>query len=374
MKYTSTILFIFLTFFSFAQPTGDIEKDTALANRYFEQAILLNNDSSVVLLKQAIVLYEAHPFDKQLLELKGTLAKELFDKQKKEAEEEALATIQLAKEKLPNVAHPPVLGNAYYALFKVYENRDAKLAIEYAFHARTCFKENLPSYFLLTSGIIHKLAYLGDLNLVDSLNTDLEQILITQKNKELDLYWTYIYQNKMVYYFKRNAFEKATIYGKKFFAENDKYQVNSRTKMSPYYIMMGQIYTALKNYDEAIKWTKEGIENTSMSKDSPAYGAFYTDLAVIYKQKGDLEEAVELYKKGLNQIRKDSITYQRRLLLNYFNLSSAYITMEDYPNAEKYLKESQKFGAFAQTAARVISKGRSQRASTVTRKAKSGSK
>jgi CHAT domain-containing protein len=346
MKIYWTALFMLLRFIAFTQtPTGDIEKDTALARQYSEEAVVIQNlDSTAILIEKAILLYEKHPFNEHLLKLKGRLASVYYESTRRtEAKVLALETIKLGEENLQNAAKHPSLGMAYFVLSTYYGNGNSERSIEYGYRAMECFESvNNKHYFKISSAVVHRLAYLNQLEEVDSLIIMLEKKL--ENNLSLEKYRFNIYQNKMVYYFKLNNYDNAIIYGNKFFNENDKVKAIKPARMSPYYVMMGQIYTNIRKYKEAIKWTEKAINVTSVPKDDAGFGTYYNDLANIYSKDRNFEKSILFYEKGLALLASDSAKFAQGLTIDYFNYSNVYFQMGDFPNAEKYLKESKKYG------------------------------
>ncbi|MFK7948270.1 MAG: CHAT domain-containing protein [Saprospiraceae bacterium] len=345
MKTISTIILIMLSMLSFAQPTGDIEKDTALANQYFKTAILMQNyDSVAMLIEKAISLYEQHPFNEKILRYKGNLAA-IYNEtnRRKEGEQLALETIELAKKNLPNVTNQLSLGMAYFTLSSFYGNENPKLSIEYGYKAMQCFETgNLSYYFKASAHVIQKLSYSFQLDEIDSLITILEDKLVS--NPSLEKYQVYIYQNKMVYYFKQNNFENAIIYGNKLFNENDKYKLLKPSQISSFYLTMGQIYTNLKKYEEAIEWIKKAMDITTVEKDNPRFGSYYIHIGRIYGEAKKFEKALLFYGKGIKLLEKEASTVKQLLVKSYFNYSNIYFQMGDMTNAKKYLSESKKYG------------------------------
>ena len=108
--FTITSICLLLSISAFTQvPSGNINKDTTLANELFEEAKMSfskNEKTGIEQLKKAIVLYETHLFSPQTLLFRGRLTQELLAvNAMQEVETVALKTIELAEKELKYQYH-----------------------------------------------------------------------------------------------------------------------------------------------------------------------------------------------------------------------------------------------------------------------------
>lgn len=69
-------------------------------------------------------------------------------------------------------------------------------------------------------------------------------------------------------------------------------------------LTLGGIYYALGNYDEAIRWFQQAVDN------KPNFANGYYNLSAAYKEKGDLKKAYEMMQVTLNLVPTTSEDYQ----------------------------------------------------------------
>jgi len=95
-------------------------------------------------------------------------------------------------------------------------------------------------------------------------------------------------------------------------------------------LRLGGIYYALGNYDEAIRWFQQAVD------DKPNFANGYYNLSAAYKEKGNFEKAHEMMQITLNFIPTNSTDYQKaRNELE--ELAKQLPTKETTPSAEKQI-------------------------------------
>ena len=104
------------------------------------------------------------------------------------------------------------------------------------------------------------------------------------------------------------------------------------------------------NYDEAIAITKKASEiiASELGKDDPAYSTALSNLGTIYKKKGLLSEAEEMYTKALTVIESakgnNKLTFQEKMALEQAyeysvqDLANLYKQMGRYQEANNLLR------------------------------------
>ncbi len=70
-------------------------------------------------------------------------------------------------------------------------------------------------------------------------------------------------------------------------------------------LRLGGVYYALGNYDEAIRWFQQALDN------KPNFANGYYNLSATYKEKGNFEKAHEMMQITLNLIPTNSTDYQK---------------------------------------------------------------
>ncbi len=70
-------------------------------------------------------------------------------------------------------------------------------------------------------------------------------------------------------------------------------------------LSLGGVYYALGNYDEAIRWFQQAVDN------KPNFANGYYNLSAAYKEKGDFKKAHEMMQITLSLIPTDSADYQK---------------------------------------------------------------
>ena len=143
-----------------AQSSGDIHQDTSLANTYFQQALLKSVDDSTAypLLHQAIERYETHPFQEELVVLKGYLAYRYALVYREDCIQLANEAIELAQKHLGDDTHAAT-KYAYLALMSIRYEANYLLGIEYGEKSLAMVEKPSGEYFLTLKALVFANVY-----------------------------------------------------------------------------------------------------------------------------------------------------------------------------------------------------------------------
>lgn len=103
-------------------------------------------------------------------------------------------------------------------------------------------------------------------------------------------------------------------------------------------ISLGAIYTGKEEYDKALEYlmmAKNTYETTNLK--STAY--LMMNIGNVYHKKGDIEQAIRYYTKGVN-IELERAQPTGTLASLYSNIGGMYVLQKDYPNATLYLTKA----------------------------------
>jgi CHAT domain-containing protein len=356
MKIVSTIVFITLSIWSFAQPTGDIEKDTAQANRYYEAALLLevgDGEKAEALFQKAINLYNKYPFDKKQVEIIGAFAYMQVGQYKFEvADSLADVALKIATKEIPNELMDYCMRYVYLAKYRFYKNTDVNRSLTYILKAFDCSIINSDLYFTISNDLIDNYIELGNFQKVDTFLISMEDNLKHHDGKASD--WIFIYRGRMDYYYWVRNYEKAALYGRKLFLDNDKYKRISPDHLAPTYILMGQIDTKLQDFDGAVKWMRKAMDALPFDENHPVYGTYYGHLALVYEHKADYQLAderkvayqlaIKYYQKEID-ILKEIDNMKNATKEAYISVGTCYMSLGQYEKAEENLLKSKLYGS-----------------------------
>lgn len=351
MRVSMTILCLFFTICSFAQTsTGNIERDTALANQYFAEATELAKEKSgnkevIILLEKAIALYEIHPFDEKLIMIKI----DLFNQYYRQFNLEASATVaedivNLVKGKAPHLITAPVLSKIYQILYLSDSSVSGKESVEYALLALACNEKGSPEYFKIAGDLVLQYMDYSKIDEAEALLKDLEHFLNEQNNDKLDRYWLVIYRGKIRLFQEYEDYEQALLYSKKLLAENEKYFVYGNGQIAPLYMSMALFLTHLDEYEEALEWANKSL---SMAKHVPSKSitaTFYCAFGSICGIQEKYRKAIENYELGITYFLEDEERSSGRLQSAYQNVAGLYLKLEEYDKAMIYIEKSKTYG------------------------------
>jgi tetratricopeptide (TPR) repeat protein len=116
-----------------------------------------------------------------------------------------------------------------------------------------------------------------------------------------------IYNNIAITYNKEKEYQKAIEYLKKAIEIGTQYELTDPEKLLLYKLNLGYTYMEIKDYKNAEKYLSEALKGFKKIKDKSGEAKSYRYLALYYKEKGEIEKAIECYQKAykiLNSIDK----------------------------------------------------------------------
>ena len=352
MKTYLTALFILVSIFADAQPTGDIEKDTALANQYFEGIHLSDDEDfgvSIQKIKKALELYEAHPFHPKLIEIKGAFL--FYIKDSISTDSSYFITqeiLNLAEKEGLSETHP-ALRNAFLNKWFLARYDQPDLAIKYVKKALECTQKSSNDYFYTAEILLKSYIANNRLAQADTLINTLEKSLNKLQDKNFPLHQLMIYRGRMQYSMMTRNYEKSIIYGQKILADNKLHQKYNSKEVTEIYVEIGQSYGGLQQFDKGIEAINKGLElaKIEFGLTNPRVGVFHFHLAIIYRNKGDLEKAIQDYNDAIELFLNDTNgEYKHFTRVSYSNLAAIYQTMKDLVKAEESIRNSQQYGKY----------------------------
>ena len=322
---------------TFAQPTGNIEKDTAAANRLFEAALTSKKEEDQILLfSQAVQLYEAYPFHEKQIEMNSRLAYAYLPKNDSLAEQYADKAIKLVDNNLGTSTH----SYLYYTYLYYVEKYNITRSDVATFYARKALEIiEIPSneYFEIVSYLSLDIAYQADITAFEDIVDSLDYYIITNDwNKYLPLF----YRTKMQLAYFKNNFEKAIVFGNECIRTNKEYQFYSNESIGPIYVEIANFYAAMNQHEKAIELVKEGIEIANLPKNSVPLASYNANLSYIYNLNKDTNKAIEYGLKALAVYEKDIQLYGSYVHILCYNIAAYYHNDLDYNNVLLYLERS----------------------------------
>ena len=122
--------------------------------------------------------------------------------------------------------------------------------------------------------------------------------------------------------------------------------VNANDEVYSSVVSKGLLLSRRKRYKEAITCYFDALRYFEKDKDQNADGIsyVYTNLGVLYGDQDQWREAIKYLKIAVNTIdqKKEKKTVEDELqkFTMYYNIGSAYVTLNDYKNGEDYLKKA----------------------------------
>ena len=138
------------------------------------------------------------------------------------------------------------------------------------------------------------------------------------------------------------AFEKAGNIFKKERGENDRYVAFSYVAIANGYSEQLDYQKALTFYRKALSIYETKYDNAGNTKPrsvSISEGRIFNNLGALYYDIGQTEKAIDHYESALVIYRQhEGEEIKQSLIYTFFNLSRAYLQLEDYSKAYGYLK------------------------------------
>ena len=103
--------------------------------------------------------------------------------------------------------------------------------------------------------------------------------------------------------------------------------------------LVGEIMRDLKKYKDALKHFKIALDLAEKNGNKKMLPAALANIGNIYFEKGELNKAVEYYRRGL-KIAKEINLRKSYIALNSYNLGITYYRLKKYSEAVKFLKEA----------------------------------
>ncbi len=98
----------------------------------------------------------------------------------------------------------------------------------------------------------------------------------------------------------------------------------------------------LKNYDEAVDFFQRGNALRLNTKQKLRYYN-HTDIADVYREKGDFANAIHFYRKGIDLLNKKNISSNKQKTVNYGRLAYSYFKTGQIDSARVYFEATEKF-------------------------------
>jgi CHAT domain-containing protein len=317
MKNYLLLLFTFFTITVFGQPTGNIEEDTARANRLYEEAMRLlpaitaqkaeyleAESESLETIEETIVmkklmaantLLEQYPVFRTTIKIKGELAflYSLLGNTE--------AAIELSEQTINEALSNGIdsLDNCLFKSYctKAYTNQLIRRSIgEFAERVyQTATDADVDDFIYFKYKYISELIYQNNKFLLDKNLSEFEVFL----NKSLNQNFTY---GNIYYYWLQMSYnsnivrniDKSIAYGNKVVFENEKHQILVDEELGMVYYELGQLYASINNDNEAMKLLEKSL---SLSQNPDGRGLIYIEIARIVRgndlNKNDLKKALE---------------------------------------------------------------------------------
>jgi CHAT domain-containing protein/Tfp pilus assembly protein PilF len=339
----SIITFILKTFLSFAQPTGDILKDTAQANRYFEEINATSDEfhrseRTLKISQEAVLLYEAHPFNSKLIRLKGNLSHILRIQEKNdEAKEVALSAIALGKENLSSYPVHPDLKQSYWTMSLT--SKETTGAIKFGKLAMECTDKMSDYYFNISSELRRFYVLEKNFTALDSLLHHLEECIDEQENGELDKHNPIVYAGKIILYSNTGLHEQVIAYGQKFEEENNKYQTYTPDNLFEIYYYIPTAYQNIGNFEESFKWLDKCLKIAKETNATFYTCLIYGDMGNNYNILRKYKEAISSFEKAMELMPRNTQQDSLNISILYNNIGLAFLRLNKLDKAEKSLKK-----------------------------------
>ena len=168
---------------------------------------------------------------------------------------------------------------------------------------------------------------------LDSYILELEKYSFKDRSayaKELIYQAQYYYGNLGDYKKALGSFEK----GLSILEKSKEPQINW---ISWLYKTIGNIYSRIGEYDKSIPFISKAIDYDLQINNNAAAARSYSDLSIALESNGQIEEAINACKKGINTATKTQNKYPD--FINRIRIVSLYITIGKLNNAEKELAQ-----------------------------------
>jgi CHAT domain-containing protein len=331
----TTLLCNLLYFAVIAQPTGDIQKDTAQANVYFKEALQLTDKTQKIRnLEQAMLLYEQYPFQEKQLEIISRLAYAYHYDNDSLSSVYSAKAIDLAVLNMGNNLSKNLLYS-HYNLLIINHLRNISLAIKHGEIALQMVDETSKDYFEITFLLVTNYIYNNDIKKAEALLTAVYDLINTPTWAH---YLAPFYRGNMQVQLRKRNFEKAVFYGKQCLIENEKSQIYSVAEVGPIYVEIGLNVGESGSYEEGIQWVKDGIAYSKPTGTDLA--SYYANLARLHTMAKNIKASNDDYQKAVTIFSQDTIFNASILQILHHNISVNYYSIHDYSNALIHIKKS----------------------------------
>jgi tetratricopeptide (TPR) repeat protein len=343
MKRLITTL-IFAALFIGVSAQTDFAKDTAQANKYYDEAYISGNDESIRLVEQAIRLYEAHPFCINHLEIKSYLSYLLCAKDNIKSGQVAQDAIALAeKHNIPK--DDDALIQAYFSFINSYCTGAPSQSLEYG----EIILERLPKpstmYFDVLNSLGKSTMMLRDVSTLNGLLSKMEEGLSQTSDSTLLSYNTVFYILKASASSMNRNIQESIIYNKKAIELNKIYSFFEDDFIKGQYVNISQAYAYLNNFKEAQKWLEKYInEVETVNFDGINLYYHYSKINTLYKGVKEYDKSLEYVDKGIEVLLPYKETQKSLLEGAYSEKADIYFELEKYKEAEKYINQSLEYG------------------------------
>lgn len=341
-SYFITIIFCCIFSAVFAQPTGDIQKDTAQANLLFSEArTKLENPSKVVeeQLNEALELYQFHKNYEKEIETYSCLAYS-------HRRNDSLKTFYLKQAfDLANMHFDSThvsLAITYYTLQDQYHLQNTALSIKYGLKFLEMNSYLKEEYIFST--ILLFFDYLDSDNMA-AFEALLQKIETEIKDSQSPLFLqTLLYQGKMLFamYFEYN-YEKAILFGKQCIVSNEETNVLPLNHLGMIYMRIALSYSDLENFEKAEKWMFEALEITNFDSDDYNLGTYYFEIGLIYSRFRRFEEAILFLDKTEKIYKLDTTENRNDLFLLYLEKAEMFYNSDQITKAKETLVIAEKY-------------------------------
>lgn len=178
----------------------------------------------------------------------------------------------------------------------------------------------------------------GDYNSVDKILDNAIKILETND----DYYYlanTYFYKANV--FFNEIKFEKAELYIKKAIEKLRKSYINDILLEIKLFFSLGFTLYKQNKYEESIANLNYAIELSKEYKTFNNYGDAYMLLGIMYKRITEMDKAISYTRKAISIFHALDDSHLEAACKK--NIGNYYLIINDFQNAEKYLKESLKY-------------------------------
>ena len=304
-NYQLLIMSCLLLFFSFG--AFAIEKDTALAHRYFQKAEVfadsLEYDSAVVYYQKAASIYKERKLWRNYVKSCNAIGNSLRKQNRYEISKKHLRkAIRIGLEKLGT--QDSTLSGSYNNMGLVhYDKGNYNLALEY-------FQKAL-NISLKIHGREHP-------------------------------YTAISYHNIGNVYADKGSYEQALEYHKKAIDIQLKTLSKEHPKLANSYNNIGIVYRDKGNYDLALKYHKKAlnIRLKVLGKEHPYVAVIYNSMGLVYADKGSYEQALEYFEKALNIRLKVLDGEHPDLASSYHNMGLVYYYKGNYEQSMEYYQKA----------------------------------